>query len=110
MFGFWKRKRERPAETPLPTGVLACVHWERRGDTIGFGEYRIASFDEGATWWNIGHGGATVTPADPALLRHLAGLDAVRRLAKEQPWLNRLSAPDDREVYGAAGVAPRRAD
>lgn len=111
-FGFWKRRdRTRRVEPPLPpAGVLPCTHWERRGCTIGFGDYRLASFDRGRTWWGVSPDGSGVAPADPALLRQIEALDAVVRLAEEQPWLNRLSAPADRDVHKAAGIAPRRAD
>ena len=106
MFGFWKRDRRTPAAPPLPPWVLPCAHWERRGEAAGFGPYRLASFDRGRTWWSISPDGSAVTPADPDLLRQIEALDAVVRLAEEQPWLNRLSAPGDEDVYGKAGVAP----
>lgn len=100
------RQRRIQAGTLPPHGVLACTHWEKRGILFGFGDYRLASFDKGRTWWSVVPDGSGVEPADPALLRRLAELDAAVRFAEEQPWLNRLSAPDDGEVYGKAGVAP----
>ena len=98
MFRFWKRKRERATEAPLPPGVFIGAHWERQGAMLGFGEYRLASFDRGRTWWNIEGGGAAITPADPALSRQIAAHDAVVRLAREHPRFapSSISDSDDR--------------
>lgn len=108
MFRFWKRRHERATEAPLPPGVFIGAHWERHGAMLGFGDYRLASFDKGATWWNIAPDGSTVTPADPALLRRIAAHDAVVRLARENPrFASTLSVPEDREIHRAGGRLKR---
>lgn len=68
------RRREWEAQRAQPRWPQR-FHHEQAGWSSTFGEYRIASFDDGATWWNLGRDGSEVTPADPTLVAHLAGLD-----------------------------------
>ncbi len=47
------------------------------------GSYHILSTDKGKTWWRIDGNRAIVEPADPDLLKEIAGLEKLHSLRKK---------------------------
>ena len=108
MFGFGRdqRRRERKVIQWYRTTYLQKQGWSK-----GFGNYDLRSLDGGKTWWEVERGpNGEVNikgPANPDLLRHLDGWDALVAHVERHGPLD-LSSAQDLSLLTGAGFEVKR--
>lgn len=84
-------------------GYYRQTYQHRNGASLGFGSYHLVSIDAGQTWHSWDRDSGTITPADPSLLSHLDGVEALLEHVHQHGSIGSKPITDDdiRALQGA---------
>lgn len=88
--------------------------WKQRiGGSIGYGNYRLESFDGGKNWYAVDHNSSTgetkilgtAEEKFPGLLKHLEGMDALVEYAEKHGAINPANMSEaEKAIVDGAGL------
>lgn len=102
-FGRSSRSQE-VARLERDNAYFRSTYLHKSGWSQGYGAYSLLSVDSGATWVALDADRKIIGPADPNLLAHLNGIDALTKYVEEHgPIGSRPITDKDIEVLQGAG-------